>query len=425
MMVSRLTCVCTWVCCRHAASVVWDVQYYLLHGGIGDHVPLTDRFAAVIAAAIHDYRHPGVNNSYLIASGHDIAIAHNDDAVLERYHVASAFEIVRRHKLRLFAWLSADQYSRVRATIIALVLATDVSRHFELTSALKKKAAKANAREAKLARRNGTTAVSPPNRAGASKLPSRSTASGASTAIDGEEASPPETFDPIFALSVAVVLGDLGHAAKTFSIHREWTARITEEFFRQGDRERRDGLAISPLCDRESVVVSKSQVGFFEYVVLPLFEAAASAKAAVPIAEHAMTPLVKQVRSNLSKWKRIAAASGQGSNSHASMKEPSTPNDVADATGAPAATPSKQVHPNQVTPTAAAERTGAEATTSTATAEPRTPAAKGPGAVRHSTVVEDSPVTRVLRAVDEMPFMPSSPRQRSPAHTAVRVASPP
>ncbi len=41
----------------------------------------------------------------------------------------------------------------------------------------------------------------------------------------------------------------------------------------QGDRERAEGLAVSPLCDRQKVDVPKSQLTFLEYVVRPTFEA--------------------------------------------------------------------------------------------------------------------------------------------------------
>ena len=41
----------------------------------------------------------------------------------------------------------------------------------------------------------------------------------------------------------------------------------------QGDRERSEGLAVSPLCDRHKVDVPKSQLTFLEYVVRPTFEA--------------------------------------------------------------------------------------------------------------------------------------------------------
>ena len=41
----------------------------------------------------------------------------------------------------------------------------------------------------------------------------------------------------------------------------------------QGDREAAEGLAVSPLCDRQHVDVPKSQITFLDYVVSPCFEA--------------------------------------------------------------------------------------------------------------------------------------------------------
>ena len=40
-----------------------------------------------------------------------------------------------------------------------------------------------------------------------------------------------------------------------------WCRRILSEFFAQGDRERKLDLPISPLCDRFSSRVAKSQIG--------------------------------------------------------------------------------------------------------------------------------------------------------------------
>ncbi|NWT10089.1 PDE4D phosphodiesterase, partial [Vireo altiloquus] len=42
-------------------------------------------------------------------------------------------------------------------------------------------------------------------------------------------------------------------------LYRQWTERIMEEFFRQGDRERERGMEISPMCDKHSASVEKSQ----------------------------------------------------------------------------------------------------------------------------------------------------------------------
>lgn len=41
----------------------------------------------------------------------------------------------------------------------------------------------------------------------------------------------------------------------------------------QGDAEKKRGIPVSPLCDRDKVEVPKSQLAFLTYVVKPTFEA--------------------------------------------------------------------------------------------------------------------------------------------------------
>lgn len=50
------------------------------------------------------------------------------------------------------------------------------------------------------------------------------------------------------------------------------SSQVSEEFYRQGDLERRLGLAVTPLCDRQSSSVSQIQTGFFKFIAAPLFE---------------------------------------------------------------------------------------------------------------------------------------------------------
>ena len=64
---------------------------------------------------------------------------------------------------------------------------------------------------------------------------------------------------------------DVSHPTKGWDLHKEWTARCMEEFFKQGDKERELGLDISPLCDRKTTQVPQSQIGFIDYIVVPLF----------------------------------------------------------------------------------------------------------------------------------------------------------
>lgn len=54
---------------------------------------------------------------------------------------------------------------------------------------------------------------------------------------------------------------DLSNPTKPLELYRRWTDRIMDEFFRQGDLERDQGLDISPMCDRLTATVEKTQVG--------------------------------------------------------------------------------------------------------------------------------------------------------------------
>jgi hypothetical protein len=46
----------------------------------------------------------------------------------------------------------------------------------------------------------------------------------------------------------------------------------------QGDRERAVGLPVSPLMDRSKQGISRSQVGFFDIVALPLYTSLAQVR---------------------------------------------------------------------------------------------------------------------------------------------------
>lgn len=56
-----------------------------------------------------------------------------------------------------------------------------------------------------------------------------------------------------------------------FELVRKWTYLLFEEFFDQGDVEKRNNLSVSFLCDRKTTNVAKSQNGFISFIVLPLF----------------------------------------------------------------------------------------------------------------------------------------------------------
>ncbi|KAI6206393.1 Phosphodiesterase [Aphelenchoides besseyi] len=73
-------------------------------------------------------------------------------------------------------------------------------------------------------------------------------------------------------LQSMIHLADLSNPTKPIELYRCWNERILEEYWRQGDKEKEQGLEVSPMCDRGNVTIEKSQVGFIDYIVHPLFE---------------------------------------------------------------------------------------------------------------------------------------------------------
>ena len=113
-------------------------------------------------------------------------------------------------------------------------------------------------------------------------------------------------------LTSVIMLGDIGHAAKEFDLHAEWSLLIREEFFRQGDEERSRGMDISPLCDRHTTPpLPESQLGFFDFVAKPLFSAVAKVprflqRKSVVLMSHLLSRwmLPMKSQSNVHSWPR-------------------------------------------------------------------------------------------------------------------------
>lgn len=66
---------------------------------------------------------------------------------------------------------------------------------------------------------------------------------------------------PAQVLQNMVHCADLSNPTKPLELYRQWTDHIMAEFFHQGDREREKGMEISPMCDKHTASVEKSQVG--------------------------------------------------------------------------------------------------------------------------------------------------------------------
>ena len=81
--------------------------------------------------------------------------------------------------------------------------------------------------------------------------------------------------EKLLILKMVVKCADIGNVVKGQQYCLQWTERVVQEFFEQGDAEKRLGLQVTPMMDRELASVPKQQIGFYNFIVRPMYEAMA------------------------------------------------------------------------------------------------------------------------------------------------------
>lgn len=116
----------------HAADVAYAMHMFVLHSGIVEQRALEPLhiLALLFGALVHDFRHPGVTNTYLVASADPLALTYNDKSVLENYHAAEAFKLMQQAQYNLFRALDPKQQRELRSLVLRLILSTDMAEHF-------------------------------------------------------------------------------------------------------------------------------------------------------------------------------------------------------------------------------------------------------------------------------------------------------
>nr|CDS22433.1 calcium:calmodulin dependent 3'5' cyclic [Echinococcus granulosus] len=207
----------------HASDVAQTCHVILTTSKLRDYLTDLDIFAVIYAALIHDFEHTGTTNNFHIQTQTELAMLYNDRNVLENFHVSAVFRITQESEFNIFENMPKEQYQEFRTAVIDMVLNTDMSLHFSQAKAMK-----------------NLIAI-------------------------------PEIIDKLKALSLLVHCADIAHPCKRWDLHRQWSFMLSEEFFRQGDREKEMGMPCSPLCDRKTVVLPQSQIGFIDFIVEPIF----------------------------------------------------------------------------------------------------------------------------------------------------------
>ncbi|XP_035748724.1 high affinity cAMP-specific and IBMX-insensitive 3',5'-cyclic phosphodiesterase 8B isoform X3 [Egretta garzetta] len=253
----------------HAADVLHATAFFLGKERVKGSLDHLDEVAALIAATIHDVDHPGRTNSFLCNAGSELAILYNDTAVLESHHTALAFQLTTKDsKCNIFKNIDRNHYRTLRQAIIDMVLATEMTKHFEHVNKFVNSINKPMACE--------------------------------ETSSDCECTANIKNFPDNQTLIKRMMIkcADVANPCRPLELCIEWAGRISEEYFAQTDEEKRQGLpVVMPVFDRNTCSIPKSQISFIDYFITDMFDAW-DAFAHLPV-------LMQHLANNYKHWKTL------------------------------------------------------------------------------------------------------------------------
>jgi hypothetical protein len=225
----------------HACDVAHTTFRLIMESELHKILSKLEIFSTVVAAIGHDVGHPGVNNNFLVKSRDKLAMIHNDRSPLENMHCSLLYEIMSDANKNIFCGLSEAEWREARKSITTSILGTDMMHHFDQINRVQI-FLEVNGQEIK-------------------------------NFLNGSSMEVPCMQDQdqrLFIMELFLHCADISNPYKPFTICEAWANIVVEEFHSQGDREKSEGLEISPMMDRETTNLYNMQMGFIEFVVAPL-----------------------------------------------------------------------------------------------------------------------------------------------------------
>jgi len=229
-----------------------------------------DTVALLVSSLCHDIGHPGKTNPFLVETSNELALRYNDHSPLENMHCARLFEICTDAKNNVFKKFDRASYKQARSVCIAGILYTDNAMHFDLVKEIRK--------------------ISETS----SDLVDKQLSEGGFSTQYLQEVIAKNT---MLWIKVILHLADVSNPLKSFEMNKLWAMRVVDEFFAQGDEEKRLGIPVGMLNDRDKVNRSGAEHGFINFLLAPLVS---SVVRVFPM----LHPLGDQMVSNMAEWHR-------------------------------------------------------------------------------------------------------------------------
>ncbi|XP_071969460.1 high affinity cGMP-specific 3',5'-cyclic phosphodiesterase 9A isoform X2 [Engystomops pustulosus] len=213
---------------RHCFCVT-QMMYGMIHlCELQGRLSLMELGILMTAAVCHDLDHPGYNNTYQINAHTELAIRYNDISPLENHHCAVAFQILAQPENNIFSNISPEVFKQIRQSIIRLILATDMARHGDILESFKQ-------------------------------------------VVFNFDFGKEEHVKTLQMMLIKCC--DISNEVRPTEVAEPWVDCLLEEYFMQSDREKSEGLPVTPFMDRDQVTKPKAQIGFIKFVLIPMFEA--------------------------------------------------------------------------------------------------------------------------------------------------------
>ncbi|CAD5119509.1 DgyrCDS8111 [Dimorphilus gyrociliatus] len=240
----------------HGSDVLHATAYFLNRPRAKVILEDVDRVAACLSAVVHDVDHPGRTNPFLVNASSNLALLYNDISVLESHHASLAFRLTgSSDTANIFKNISRDDYRTLRESIIDMVLATDMSKHFEHVS--------------RFVSSTKALQISPPN-----EQPAPSFATETKIFDDTTLAALSSPDSKRIILRILIKCADISNPLRSRDLCVEWSKRISEEYFDQTEEEERKGLPlVMPNFDRKTCNLGKCQTGFLDFIIKDMFAA--------------------------------------------------------------------------------------------------------------------------------------------------------
>jgi hypothetical protein len=242
----------------HAIDCLQYFCYQIRACHFESHLTPLELLAICVAALAHDVGHDGLSNVYHSNSESPLGILFKDQCTLENFHCTTLISLMASPEANLFHAVSAADQKQLWRWITTMILETDPGRHLKIVKQVQ----------------------------------------------DTLDAGPINLLNPahrLLAMVLMMKLANVSNVSRPFEIAERWCDALCEEFWREGDLEAAQGMAVSsPLNERGIGSKARGQIGFYEVVCIPLYTVIVRI---FPEAEDCLTAAKK----NMEIWKKKLA----------------------------------------------------------------------------------------------------------------------